>query len=377
MTPKPNHRWPPLFKKASGNKISTWQIWVEESTIFTRSGFVGHKMRETKDVIKAGKNLGKKNETSPHDQAILEAQSKVEKQIDRGYVFDVADAKAGIIDREIQGGYYPMLAHSYEKHAAKIVFPCFVQPKLDGLRATYHDGRFFSRMRKPFPELTHLSKALADMNLGHLKLDGELYNHDYRENFEDLISAVKKNGPNTKDVQYHLYDVNIPGDYAKRLLTLEHISALIGDSAIRVVETRYVKTPAELVKAYEDFMEQGYEGAMLRNRAGEYLEQKRSYDLQKLKEFQDDEFKVVGISEGRGSLTGHAAAFVCVIDDEHGKRQFEAKLKGKNVTEFLKRCFEDPRLWKGKKLTVQYQGFTRKNRVPRFPVGLRFREDGL
>jgi ATP-dependent DNA ligase len=127
------------------------------------------------------------------------------------------------------------------------------------------------------------------------------------------------------------------------------------------------------MRAYEDFMEQGYEGAMIRNAEGDY-EHRRSYNLQKLKKFQDAEFEVIGISEGRGSLAGHAAAFVCRIDDSHGKRTFEAKLKGKNVTAFLKKCFEDHSLWEGKWLKVQFQGWTRKNRVPRFPVGLHFRD---
>lgn len=372
------HRWPPLFKKAKDNKISTWQIWVIDNAIFTRSGYVGMKMRETKDIVKEGKNLGKKNETTPHDQAMHEAHSKLEKQLDRGYVYDAGDAAAGKVDEKVEGAFFPMLAHSYDKAGKKISFPCFVQPKLDGLRATCIGGKFFSRSRKPFPVLKHLTDEILRLGLDDIQLDGELYNHEARDNFEELVSAIKReksDNPKTKTIQYHVYDANIIGDYKDRLEYLEYLkSRCAGSPYLKFVETRQVKSVKEMNAAYDDFMEQGYEGAMLRNLLGEY-ETRRSYNLQKLKQFQDAEFEIVGISEGRGSLSGHAAAFVCRIDDEHGERNFEAKLKGKNVTALLKRCFEDHSLWEGKWLTVQYQGFTRKNRVPRFPVGLRFREE--
>jgi len=95
---------------------------------------------------------------------------------------------------------------------------------------------------------------------------------------------------------------------------------------------------------------------------------KRSMDLQKLKEFHEDEFQIVGIEEGKGKLQGHVGAFNCVTKDGV---DFKAKLEGD--TEYLKQCFENEALWKGKKMTVVYQGFG-INKRPRFPVAKAIRD---
>ena len=119
---------------------------------------------------------------------------------------------------------------------------------------------------------------------------------------------------------------------------------------------------------YNNYLKLGYEGMMIRNTESLYQE-KRSYDLQKFKPFEDDEFPIVGIEEGRGKLRGHVAAFVCEGKDGN---TFKAKLDGN--TSFLKECFNNSGLWEGKKLTVRYQGLTTKSGVPRFPVGKSIRD---
>jgi ATP-dependent DNA ligase len=123
----------------------------------------------------------------------------------------------------------------------------------------------------------------------------------------------------------------------------------------------------ELMLAFEKFRSQGFEGAMVRNADGAYVG-KRSVDLQKVKEFDDAEFKVVGVTEGRGKLAGHAI-FVCRTDRG---TEFEAKMKGDQSR--LKKLWDNPELCVGRRVTVQYQGLTTKNKVPRFPVAVRLAE---
>ena len=112
---------------------------------------------------------------------------------------------------------------------------------------------------------------------------------------------------------------------------------------------------------------EGYEGAIARNMAGQY-EGKRSSNLIKVKEFDDSEFEIDHIEEGRGKLQGHVGAFVCIT--KSGK-EFKAKMKGDTAQ--LKVYFDNPRTWQGRLLTVQYQGLSAYG-IPRFPIGLRFRE---
>ena len=92
--------------------------------------------------------------------------------------------------------------------------------------------------------------------------------------------------------------------------------------------------------------------------------------LQKYKVFEDAEFEITGVEEGRGKLAGHAGSFICVTKEGN---EFKAKLKGKLSD--LKEYWENQKQYIGKTLTVQFQGLTNKNNVPRFPVALRFREN--
>jgi DNA ligase-1 len=134
-----------------------------------------------------------------------------------------------------------------------------------------------------------------------------------------------------------------------------------------MVETLIVKDEVELIEAYEKFKSQGYEGAMVRNLNSPY-EFKRSNHLQKMKEFEDAEFEIVGVEEGRGKLQGHAGAFVCKNKDN---TEFKAKMSGEISK--LKEYWENQNEYIGQMLTVKFQGFTGAKKVPRFPVGLRIR----
>lgn len=194
--------------------------------------------------------------------------------------------------------------------------------------------------------------------------------------FEKIISIVRQTKgehPEHQLVQYHVYDLAIPEmPFSERMLLLRAcVDALGPDSPIKLVETRTVNNHEELMTAFRYFRSLGYEGAMVRNLNSPY-EGKRSYHLQKVKEFDEAEFRIIGVLEGRGKLQGHVGSFTCVTADGE---EFEAKMEGELSN--LKTLFENPTLWQGRLLTVQYQGLTTKNKVPRFPVGLRFREEGL
>jgi ATP-dependent DNA ligase len=171
-------------------------------------------------------------------------------------------------------------------------------------------------------------------------------------------------------VQYHIYDILHPDDlgFEKRYEWLRK-NIPTNSKYLKLVETIKVTNEEELMDAFDRYVSLGYEGAIVRNAQAKY-EHKRSYNLQKIKEFDDAEFKVVGIEEGRGKLTGHVGSFVCITEEGV---EFKAKAKGEQKK--LKEYFDNPTPWIGKKLTVQYQGMTGARCVPRFPIGIRFRQD--
>ena len=364
---------PTLYKKTSTGAIQTWRIDVEGSTIVTTYGQKDGKLQTARDVISEGKNVGKSNETTPEQQALAEAQSQWEKKSKKGYVQNVSDASAGVVDETfIAGGINPMLAQSYAKHGHKIVFPAFSQPKLDGHRcvAVVKDGvaTLWSRTRKPITGVPHIVAAMA--GLPDTVLDGELYNHDYRDRFEELTSFIKRPDPKPghEAVQYHVYDLVTDDVFSLRTVAAKAAVALASSPSIVAVATVLVSNEDDAMEVFENFTGQGYEGAMLRNAASPYV-QKRSYDLQKVKEFQDEEFEIVGVEPGRGRMADKGI-FVCktVAGD-----RFRVKKKG-NLDD-LALYLKDPERWEGQMLTVQFQGYTNDSKVPRFPIGLRIRED--
>ena len=373
-------RFSTLFKKTSTGAIQEWTIETVGSTIKTHWGQVGVNLQHGSETIKEGKNIGKANATTTAQQAEAEAKSAWDLKLKKGYVFDINKAEAGKVDKIIEGGIFPMLAHTIEKRGKDLKYPAYVQPKLDGHRciAICKDGKvtLWSRSRKLITGVPHIIKALESIGgfAGeNFMLDGELYNHEYHNNFEELTHFIRQQKPAVghEVVQYHIYDLPIEEDYHERLMRLKTFFLNIPPhraASLRFVETVYVGSKDELMKTYNRFVEAGYEGAIVRNAMGVY-KNKRSSDLLKVKQFQDAEFKIVDVIEGKGKLVGHGI-FICAT--EKGDNNFKAKLVGD--LDNLKQYWTNPKLALGRKLTVQFQGYSRYG-IPRFPVGLRFRKD--
>ena len=227
----------------------------------------------------------------------------------------------------------PMLAHKVNNKKIDFTEPVFIQPKLDGVRCLirreFDDTvnadviRAYSRTGKEFKNLKHILKSLRDFFNANpdVVLDGELYNHELRDDFEQIISLVRKQKPNKVDracaanmIEYHVYDFIIPFiGYEARLNWLRSNKDLWSNVVIPV-ETHLVNKYEEAANMhYDGFLKQGYEGSILRLN-GPY-EQKRSYNLQKFKDFSDDEATIVGYEAGKGKRTGTLGKFFMMDDN--------------------------------------------------------------
>lgn len=370
-----------LYKKTSGGGTQVWQISVHEfpdkAEMVTTYGLDGGKMQVKREAITAGKNLGKKNATTAYEQACAEAQSRWNKQKDRkGYGFTVEESAA-------VRAASPMLAHPYEKHAKKVDWGnAFAQPKLDGFRCLVRigpDGRvtMTSRENQPFTALADMRDVIADVaknsrlfvpDATEVVLDGELYCHGMSLN--EISSACKRKSDKTKLLKYHVYDAAMgAADFATRNRFARDFVEAAGSDLLVPVDTVKVRTEQELMRCQAEFMEAGFEGAMLRYGAVGYQAGKRSPHLLKVKTWLDAEFKVVDAKEGRGAFAG-AAVFTCVTPAGH---HFEVTAPG---TMAEKQAFwKNWRAYVGKKLTVRYQYMTRTEEpVPFLPVAHAFRE---
>ena len=217
----------------------------------------------------------------------------------------------------------PMLAHKVNENRIDFSEKVFIQPKLDGVRCIFTKDGAYSRTGKEFHNLQHIKINLEKFfdQQPNAVLDGELYNHDLRDDFEQIISLVRKQKPTDEDrlnahrlIQYHVYDMIAEGpSYEDRLNWLLSSKNLWSDSVISV-ETIQVNKYEEAANVhYDGFLKQNYEGSILRLN-GPY-EQKRSYNLQKFKDFSDDEATIVGYEAGKGKRTGTLGKFF-MMDDQ-------------------------------------------------------------
>lgn len=376
----------PLYKLNTQGKIETWKIEVFDydieditdmfpAVIKTTYGELKGKQQSKTFQIHCGKNIGKKNETTILEQAFAEAEAKWLKQLKKGYVENLKDAQAGKTDSIITGGVIPMLAHSYDDHKDKIQFPVLAQPKLDGQRclAHYKNGKvtLWTRTRKPILSCPHVIEELEKILKGQTEmyLDGELYNHALKDDFEKLMSAVRKQKPSEESLKIHywVYDCILPegGCTGARNMLIDSFNFMNKCKHIKLTPTRQLISHDLLESYQKSWIEMGYEGLMVRALFVEY-EHKRSKHLLKMKTFQDAEFKITNVVPGKDN----SVVFVCETEDG---TKFEATKSGdkeKNQI-YLKKSS----LWKGKQLTVKFQGLTGARKVPRFPVALRIRDE--
>ena len=369
----------PLYSLNSNGSIQRWTISVEDNRIIKEYGQIGGKMQSVTDIIRDGKNIGKSNETTSKEQAIAEATAQWEKKLKSGYSKTQKDAKAGKVDTKfVTGGIEPMLAHKFRDHASKIIYPCYSQPKLDGIRciAIIENGvaTLWSRTRKPITGVPHIIRAIEKqfpncvphcVDNYRIILDGELYNHTYKNRFEEIVSFCKQVTPKAghEVVEYHIYDMVNDFEFGERIdmiCNAELVNPLVA------VKTNWVLNVDQLTEQLGSDRFDGYEGTMVRNADSEY-EHKRSYNLQKIKEFDDAEFKITGVKSGRGRMAD-CAIFTCTTKNGD---LFDCKMEGS--LDVLKDILKNSRSVIGKMLTVRYQGLTNGN-LPRFPIGVCVRD---
>jgi hypothetical protein len=384
--------FPELHGEATTGKAKMWSVRVFEKDgcgiIETTHGYVDGKKQVNEKIVAEGKNIGKKNETTPLQQAINDARTAWVKKKESGYSpvgisgggaeggeegdDDVADElMAGNRSKGIDDSVAsPMLAHDYNKRGKSIKFPCFAQRKYDGTRCVGIPGKgLFSRNKKSYPHLDHI---VAEINRlpPSVVLDGELYSDTLT--FQEIVGLVKRETLKTGDeekqlqIKFHIYDIMNDMPYEQRYANLQVLFKRYKFKHLVLVKTDECESEEKMKELHAQYVADGYEGVMLRNKSGAY-KNARSVDLQKYKEFFDDEFEIIDYKEGEGVEAG-CVLWVCKTAE--GKT-FSCRPRG--AREGRAAMFERGGEYIGKMLTVRFQEMSDTN-VPRFPVGLAIRD---
>ena len=260
-----------------------------------------------------------------------------------------------------------MLAHKFDNSRIDFTRPIYIQAKLDGVRCLFTKDGAFSRNGKQFMNLRHIEMALKPFfaEQPDVVLDGELYNHKLKRDFEKIISLVRKQKPTDEDrlnaqhlVQFHIYDYFdgvVYDNYQTRMQLL--VNAGFYDAQIKHVASLLVDSYNYARVQHEEFLSLGYEGSIIRNGDGIY-KHGRSYDLMKFKDFSDTEATIIDYVTGKGKRTGTLGKFIMQDDDGvvfgcppgKGYSYKDLKIMLKNVDSFI-----------GKRATFTYFQRTKAN----------------
>jgi DNA ligase-1 len=303
--------------------------------------------------------------------------------LDMKYSKTIEDAKKEV--------FLPMLAGCFDKrsNAGKVSYPVDVQPKLDGVRClAYWDGdsvKLMSRGGKQWNCCDHIVKELETVLPKDWVLDGELYIHG--ATFQEITKLVKKLRPESVNVQFHVYDVPRAGtigeqepivseknhEWEERQVNLSRFYGMLyadtiggKSNSVTTVKTHRASNKEGVYGLQSQFLEDGYEGAIVRELDGEYRFGYRSNSLLKVKNFMDEEYKIVGFTTGVGRFEG-----CCIWICETGSG-LEFKVVPQGTMEERKATYDTADKNIGKHLKVKFFELTDDN-IPRFPVGLGIR----
>ena len=352
-----------LYKRSTNGKVTEWTIEINGNSYRTISGYT--------DGIKTTSEWTQceaKSYCTADEQALKEAQAIHRKRIETGSFENIKDI-------DIPVYFKPMLAHKFEDYEDKIKYPIYAQPKLDGIRCIVRADGMWSRNGKKIISAPHIYEALKPLfeTDPDLTFDGELYADKFANDFNAICSLVKKTKPTSSDlkeskekIEYHIYDLPSVNDiFEKRI---KHIGVDELPKCCKIVHTYFVKEKEYLDQLYNKFMEQGYEGQMVR--LNEKYENKRSKSLLKRKEFIDEEYTILGIEEGQGNKTGMIGSFI--FENKDGK-QFNSSPKFN--WEVCKQMWDERDTLIGKQATVKYFNLTPGDSpVPRFPYVIAIRD---
>lgn len=368
--------FPTLYKKTETGAIQYWIIKVyrpmqpaatDKWAIEVEYGQKDtDKPQTTVDYITEGKNTGKKNETSVQKQAELEAESKWKKKQKTGYTTEENKATTGKIGAFVQAGIKPMLAKNYKDiKPEKLSWPAIIDRKYNGGRVIGKKIGLFTRKGEKYATLPHIEKVLKPVydKYPNGVIDGEGYNHEYRYKLNEIMSILRKTVNVTDEVikrsaekiKFYVYDGYNIGN-AKQTDSLivrrKALAEVLKDiPGIVVVTGEVINNEKELLKKYQEYLDDGYEGAMYRDADSPY-ENKRSKYLLKVKPEDDDEGIILDIKQGTGNW---AETGKTITLNWHGK-EFDATLK--SSIEEGKKFWNDKNQWIGKEVTFLYMGLT-------------------
>lgn len=275
-----------LYKKDTKGKIRFIESYSIDSIVYQISWLIDWKHTERKYLAKP-KNIWKSNETSSEAQAAIEANSIMIKKNKEWYFTTIEWAENSNV-------IMPMLAKSYdtEKHKINYDTPVFIQPKFDWMRCLASLDKasgliviLHSRKNRVISTLPHINEALMNHFSRHPDdiIDWELYAHWL--SFQENMKLIKKHSDKSKLIKFNIYDIVTDKPFYERFQTVKEIH--LGSDYLLCAETFEVFNEEDIKSAATIYVNNWYEGVMVRHWTDWYWINKRSSSLLKYKDFID------------------------------------------------------------------------------------------
>lgn len=351
------------------NKTKFWKIHIQsvdknKAAIFTEYGFIGGKIvKHLPQFIE--NSVGKK---TAYNRALQLAKTKWQNK-------KIIDKYSENIQNDLPA-FHPMKPTDWEKYSNSINFPAFLQPKLDGVRMfSFMDNgelKMLSRQSKPLENIEHLIPQLKAIfqEYPDLVLDGELL-IDPKYEQKELRGVLKKkylneeNHKKMKTINYNIFDVISRNNLDEIFSNRWKLANKIIKKNINIVPTIIVKSKEEVNKKFNELINKGFEGAIIRNGNGKYRMGKQSQDLQKIKLYFSEDFIISGFSEGTGNEKG--TIIWEVKCNNNPNKTFRVRPMGSRETK--KELFRNGNKYIGKKLKVYFYEKDSNGCVTRIKTG--------
>lgn len=364
--------WPMLYAKGTTGKVLEWQIEVYAHMYRTTTGFQGMKKVVSEYTECEGKNIGRSNETSPHEQARLEAQALWEKKIkSKGYWENIDNIhKTKFIK--------PMLALKLSDFRDKVdpTDGLIVQIKYNGLCGLLNQEGMRSRTGEPYLSVPHIEGSFEGFfdEFPLAVLHGEMFNWELREKLNEIVKLCRKTKnieaadlfASEKLVKYYVYDgygfgakENDP--YTRRKQVIDEVLPKWSQYVEHVVD-HVIHSWEELDELYALYVGLKQEGVMVRIPNHPY-EHKRSNYLLKCKPTDDDEFTISLVEEGKGNWSGKAKRIgllmdVCPDPIFRAKYGFDFCAAFKGTMPEAEKMLIEKDDYIGQRVKIFYNGFT-------------------
>jgi hypothetical protein len=370
------------------------QMWVE-------AGVIDGKLTRYEPSYPSIKNEGRSNERNTLEQSLVEARTLYLKKIEQGFSLKMSNK---VKDNK----YFPMLVRNYNDEFANLVYPLYIQPKLDGARCviylnknpnahtcTYSDVIMYSRQKKEYNGFDDIKKLLLPIliefyNEESIYLDGELYKHG--ENLQTISGAVRNpnrdNIEKYKNIQLWMFDIFYPSNlnmtFYDRCDTLNTIFLMIAkNNKIVKTPTHYIKNTLEQEKIYSEYIKKKYEGIIIRNSNSLYLTHAtqnnmsiRSKFVLKRKMKYSNEYELIGFTEGKKGKDKGAILWILKTEDNNEFHATPKNMTYKERISMYSDCIKDNNFiekYKGRMMTIEYEDLS-KDGIPLRAKSVGFRE---